>query len=282
MPSNSTGDSKMDFETPNQNITPDDVEAYQDWGTRTPEEWEIRKYEAAEMMKAIFGDDRALGGPGSGNFGHSGRPGQVGGSGEGGYEDFERRALENLQETSRTAKGVSDTSSSVDKQKLAVSEGEKLAAKTAENFKGALRRVWDDKNREFKSAAEVHKFTEDLARKVNEGVLPAGQGLYRTWETPNNQTPPKEIREATRAFSGQLYEKLSSGADPVSTAAWVEKRMSVIHPWADGVGRTTKALSAFVLVRGGQQIPKYPDRKTYYAEIRKSPESWERYYRSLM
>lgn len=38
----------------------------------------------AEPMPAPSSATRAAGGPGSGNFGHSGRPGQIGGSGEGG------------------------------------------------------------------------------------------------------------------------------------------------------------------------------------------------------
>jgi hypothetical protein len=198
------------------------------------------------------------------------------------YETFEQQALANLGKTSRTAKGVSDTSSSADKIKLAVPEGERLAAKTEENFRGAIKMAWDERNREFASPTDVQKFAETLARKVNDGVLPAGQGLYRTHETLNNQTSPKEIKDAMGKFSSQFYEKLSTGADPVSTAAWVEKRMSVIHPWADGVGRTTKALSAFVLARGGSSLPKYPDFKTYYSEIKRSPESWDKFYRSLL
>lgn len=292
--------------------------AYEDWETRDPREYALREQEVAqhlvELDKFFAAKLKTAGGPGSGNFGHSGRPGEVGGSGGGsglmdygskinpvdrlqdklfpkpgitvsrpkGYEAFEKQALENLAGTSRTAKGVSDTGTSAEKQKLAVEEGDKLAAKTAENFKGAIKHVWDERGREFQNAAEVHKFTEDLARRVSEGLLPSGQGLYRTWETPNNQTPPKEIKEATRTFTNQLYEKFATQADPIATAAWVEKRMSVIHPWSDGVGRTTKALSAFVLARGGVNLPKYPDTKTYYSEIKKSPESWEKYYRSIM
>lgn len=196
------------------------------------------------------------------------------------YASFEEKALEGIQKTSRTAKGVSDTSSSADKQKLAVEEGDKLAAKTAENVRGALRMAWNARDREFKSADEVHEFTEGLARQVSSGLLPAGQGLYRTWETPNDQTSPGEVKVATRKFSEQLYEKLDE--DPVATAAWAEKQMAKIHPWADGVGRTTKVLGAFVLARGGLKPATYPDMKTYYAEIKKSPESWEKFYRTMV
>lgn len=313
------------------NLTPEGVEAYQDFETRDPEEWKKREAEV-DAWGDLLGDPTTLGGKGSGNFGHVGRPGEVGGSSadggtdvirgdgkvvrvyvpgpdpvsrkelkpdqlvrgdrrivrtsvpddESGYEAFETRALANLSNTSRTAKGISDTSSSELKQKLMVPEGPPLAAKTTQNFKEVLRTVWDQRTREFKSAAEVHKFAEDLARQMNKGLLPPGQELYRTWTTPHNQTPPAEIRDATRTFTGQLYERLSSGADPVATAAWSEKRMSVIHPWADSVGRSSRALSAFVLARAGVGLPKYPDTKTYYSEIKKSPASWEKYYRSLL
>ena len=269
--------------------TPEENYAYQDIDTRDPEQWKIREEEAdaSAVLNKYLPKARELGGPGSGNFGHAGRPGEVGGSASGGgevdYDTFEAKALAGITKTSRTAKGVSDTSTNpTAKQKLAVSEGDTLKAKTEENVRKALKAAWDEKDREFQSPEEVKAFLEQNAQRVSEGLLPAGQGLYRTWETPVNQTPPAEIKNATAIFARQLHEKLVAKEDPVEIAAWAEKRMSVIHPWADGVGRSTKVLSAYLLARGGKTAPSYPDAKTYYAEIKKSPASWSKYYKGMM
>lgn len=48
----------------------------------------MTRFEAHRIATFI---DRSLGGPGSGNFGHGGRPGQIGGSGSSAGESFQRR-----------------------------------------------------------------------------------------------------------------------------------------------------------------------------------------------
>lgn len=259
-------------------VTPESAAAYEDWGSRKPADWKRVEEEVAgwgDLQPKAKPKKRALGDkPGHPFYGNQHT--------DGGYSAFEEKALAGIQGMSRTAKGVSDTSTSTDKQKLKVEEGEKLAAKTSENVKGALRMAFNAKDEEFVDADEVHRFTEGLARKVSEDLLPEGQGLYRTWETPNKQTTPSKIKAETREFTSQLYEKLKAKEDPIQTAAWAERQMANIHPWADGVGRTTKVLSAFILARGGAGLPKYPSSKSYYSEIKKSPESWEKFYRSMI
>lgn len=219
---------------------------------------------------------RTLGGPGSGNFGHSGRPGEVGGSSSEDFRSFERQALENLQQTSRTVKGVSDTSSSPEKPKL-TREGKPLEVKTIENFRAALKIVWNEKDRKFSSAEDVRVFADKIASTVSSDLLQPGQGLYRTWETPSNMKPDK-IKDAYREMTTSLYEKLKEKEDPITTAAWLEKRISVVHPWADGGGRTSKLLSAFVLTRGGKALPEYPNALEYYKRI--AEPGWEKTFRS--
>lgn len=239
----------------------------------------------AEDPYAMQIDDepRVLGGAGSGNFGHSGRPGEIGGSGDstgaGGYVDFERQALANLDRTSRTATGVSDTSSSDDKPKLTV-EGAGLAQKSKENFTGALRMAWSAKDQSFESPAEVLNFTEQIAGKVSDGLLQPGQGLYRTWATENDQLDPAKIPGAMKDLTTKLHARLQDPAKAVETAAWLEKSLAHIQPWADGVGRTTKALSAMVLARGGVKLPVYPESKTYYQQIQ-SPD-WPRHFAEMI
>jgi hypothetical protein len=83
----------------------------------------------------------------------------------------------------------------------------------------------------------------------------------------------------------------------VETAAWIEWRTNLTdHFWADGVGKTSKALAAWVLMRAGHPLPQYRSNKEFfqYASNKRydpreggqsylGPE-WERflaYYRTL-
>lgn len=288
-------------------LTLEEVESHFAFDSRSDEEWKHREDEAAAIDAAIFAesDRRSAGGPGSGNFGHAGRPGEVGGSSSEidairqheqqmskigfdravaddpeGYLKFEEKAIENLNRTSRTAKGESNTDTSKDKPKLVVDEGDALAQKTDENFRNALRYAWDNRNKQFSTPEELHQFMDGAAMEVSDGLLAPGQGLYRTWDTPNNQAPAKDVPAEWKAVTTELFNRLDKN-DPVENAAWLEKKLAYVHPWADGVGRTTKVLSGFILARAGKDLPTYPDRKKYYQEINKSEESWTKYFKSL-
>ncbi len=269
-----------------------DIEGYSDFETRTPEAWKIAQEEAErhnrfldDLLGPMPDDPKTLGGPGSGNHGHAGRPGAIGGSAPqgvagGGFATFRDAALENLKNTSRTALGISDTSTHEDKPKLRV-EGDALVEKSAANFESALGLVWAQRERTFNDPEEVRAFTEEVASTVSDGLLAKGQGLYRTWPTPHKQTSPEFINDAMTSMSSELFQRIDA-EDSIATAAWLEKELSEVHPWADGVGRTSKVLSAFVLARAGKKLPKYPDSKTYYKNIKKSPAEWESYYRSML
>lgn len=195
-----------------------------------------------------------------------------------GFEGFKAQALVNLSKSSRTSSGVSDTSSSPDKQKLKM-EGDALAERTRVNTEAALEKVWAAKDQNF-TAAQAQSFIEGLGRTVNDGL--AHGSLYRTHETKfQRQTQVKDVRRETREFAAE-YAKRLDDPDPVATAAWVEYEFDGrIHPLADGVGRTTKMLSAMVLARHGHPLPKYQDRKSYYEHINKPLADFTQYYRGL-
>jgi hypothetical protein len=195
------------------------------------------------------------------------------------FDAFRSHAQANLTASSRTAKGVSDTSVSVEKPKLSV-EGDALTAKAAATFEQALQQVWDAREKPLKTPQQVEALVTSLARTVNEGLLKPGQGLERTWMTNYPSTDPKDIPQAMQAFYSEFARRLTSD-DPVATAAWVERTHEKIHPWADGVGRVTKALAYVALLHGGHALPTYQGREAYYANINKSPAEWERYYRTL-
>jgi Fic family protein len=189
--------------------------------------------------------------------------------------------LQALAGLSRTLGGVSDTSSASEKPKLVESEGEALARRTRENLEHALEFLWENSKQHFASPAEVRQFVDALAAKVSKGLLQPGQSLYRTWETKFRQTPVAEIETEYQRFCEWLFEALAD-ADAVKTAALVEKRLDgKIHPFADGCGRTSKLLAAFVLLRAGLSPVSHRSRSEYYSRINASDEEWIRYYRAL-
>lgn len=74
-----------------------DHEAYADFGERDPDQWKLVEQETDRLVeslgKKLYPSRRTLGGSGSGNFGHGGRPGEVGGSSsDGGSADSSRAA----------------------------------------------------------------------------------------------------------------------------------------------------------------------------------------------
>lgn len=191
--------------------------------------------------------------------------------------------LGSLAAVSRTLGGVSDTSVAAEKPKLIAEEGAGLAAITAENLERALEFLWENRERMFASPAEVRSFVDALAVRVSAGLLRSNQSLYRTWETKFRQTPVAKIEEAYERFCEWLHGALAGGKDFVETAAIIEKRLdSEIHPFADGCGRTSKILAAFVLARTGINPPAYRSRVEYYATITQSEAEWINYYRSLI
>ncbi len=196
-------------------------------------------------------------------------------------EEWMENVISNIQSLSRTLKGISDTSSSAEKPKLEIEEGDALAEKTFCNLQHALEYLWENRRKIFKSPDEMREFIDNLATIVSEGLLKEGQSLYRTWETKFGQTKPEDIETEYQKFCEWLFKTIES-SDAVETAALIEKRLDgEIHPFADGCGRTAKLLSAFILMRHGSLLPKYKDRKEYYKEINKNDDEWIAYYESL-
>lgn len=188
--------------------------------------------------------------------------------------------LQALAGLSRTLAGVSDTSSAAEKPKLGVKEGDLLVVLTHENLERALEFLWENREKRFASPCEVREFVDRVASLVSEGLLQSGQSFYRTWETKFRQTAPQAIEAEYVKFCAWFFEALESG-DPVATAALVEKRLDgEIHPFADGCGRTSKILAAFVLLRHGLLPVGHRSRSEYYSRINASDGEWISYYKA--
>jgi hypothetical protein len=224
---------------------------------------------------------RSLGGPGSGNFGHSGRPGEVGGSesSDGGSapttsHEFITQIESNLAATSRTSKG--EETPLAGKPSLAIKDKE-LVDRVTKNTRDAASFAWQQKN--VKTPEDVHAVVEGIGTRINEGLV---EHLYREHETGRN-IPADQIPSQLKAFEEEFVKRMDD-PDVVATAAWVEKTFDMdIHPFSDGVGRSTKLLSAMVLARAGHPLPKYQDRKKYYSygDSSKTLEEFTEYYRTL-
>jgi len=221
---------------------------------------------------------KALGGPGSGNFGHAGRPGEVGGSGEGNgprtKDEFINQMVVNIEASSRSAHG--EETEMAGKPSLSLKDTE-LIQRVDANTREAAAFAWAHRNDALTTPEDVHSVIEGIGTRVNNGLVPT---LYREHETGRN-VPVAQMRSELTTFERELATRIDH-PDVVATAAWVEREFDArIHPFADGVGRSTKLLSGLVLARAGHALPRYGDRTTYYAKAVQSVPVFTEYYRGL-
>ena len=207
-------------------------------------------------------------------------------------------ALENLHTTSRTARGVVDTSASVDKAgKMAEGlTGQDAAEKALDNFSAAVEFCYQNKDREFQDSNELRAFIEQLAQMINQGLLKAGILLREGADSAKYPyTRVAELAQAMEQFYQELLERLQdTQADPQTTAAFVEYRIDLTdHFFADGCGKVAKAVSAWTLMRAKSPLPHYDSRQQYYAHAprersgqdqsvdKQQWEQWLNYYKGL-
>jgi len=198
-------------------------------------------------------------------------------SGGGDKAGFDSQMQQNLGVMSRTSKGTARTAN----RPQLTEAGAELAQRTHDNFQRGMDWVWQHKSAPMDSAEQARTMVETIGKTVSDGLLPKGQSMWRTWED-KHYSAPDAIQSDLDRFSTELSDRLKANADPVGTAAWVEHRFEDIHPFADGVGRTTMLLAAYVLARGGKDLPQYKSRGDHFNAINShEPGAWEKYYRSL-
>ena len=200
------------------------------------------------------------------------------------FQSFQQSFSENIETMSRSAKGVSDTSVSKDKEKLDL-EGEELANQVKENISGLARYIWENKLKQFKTVDDIRKLVNDIAdlanNKLSEKRAP---NAFRSHEVPyGRKILPNEIEGEMEIFYGALLEKINN-ADNGSLnfkdlAKWIELEINRnIHPYADGCGKIANSLSAFFLARYNNSLPHYVSRKDYYAAMNQGEEAFGEYY----
>ena len=208
------------------------------------------------------------------------------------------QAQKNLMATSRTAQGVIDTSASPDKaDQMHDISGDQAASLAANNYRDVIARAYADRNRQFGSPQEVRDFVEGMAAQVNGGIL-KGPLLRQHDSDKYPYTPVAQLPQAADEFYTQLHQRLNDpAADPIDTAAWAEYHVNPGHHFfGDGAGKTSKALSSYILMRNGLPLPTYPGGNEEYFKnvtrtipIGQDPQADEeslnnflRYYRSMM
>jgi len=213
-------------------------------------------------------------------------------------DQYVQAAEANLEKTSRTAQGTIDTSASTSKASQ-MQEGlgqDAIAQKAKENLSQTIHSLYVDRDRQFSNPQELRDFVEGVATGINQGITKEGV-LIRSGEdsTKYPYTPIAELEPSMQQFYQELYDRINNpNSDPVDVAAWAEYRIDLSdHFFADGCGKTAKAVSSWVLMRAGRPLPNYRGRDELYQnapkEIRgrnqeidaKQYKTWSDYYRSL-
>ncbi len=189
-----------------------------------------------------------------------------------------------LQKDSRVRNAYASTSIEGNpltlEQVRAIEEGRPLAAagerpqREVLNYFAGLRYV--EKNAAKKLVHHEHIFT--LHKILAEGVMDQGEaGRYRSiYVRVGNYTPPPPDDVSPLMFELlEWWNKASSDLSPVISSAILHHRFESIHPFADGNGRTGRALALWELYRRGFDkhhifsVDEYywEDRPRYYAAL---------------
>ena len=178
------------------------------------------------------------------------------------------QALKNLQVMSRTANGFLDVSASrTKKDVMAVKSGNEASEIVLRNFEHAFQMAWENRYRIFENADDLRKFIENLAREVNRDILKDGV-LYRGGEDTKKYRylPVVRIQSSAEWFYNYLFDLLCQDPyDAVAAAAAAEYYINIkTHFFADGCGKCSMIISAWLLMRGDCELPVYESRKDYY------------------
>jgi Fic family protein len=185
---------------------------------------------------------------------------------------------------------MSDRHSSADVVELVTDPVEK-AQREAENgvrqFNAALeiiRSSIQNPDRKFRLTQAI---ILELHQKALDGIHPLA-GTYRNSAVvigESDHVPPKsvEVPDLVNELCGYVNDNWDS-RDAVHLAAYVLWRMNWIHPFADGNGRTARAVSYVVLnVALNSLLPGTPtipdqiavDKGPYYKALEDSDKSWK-------
>lgn len=190
-------------------------------------------------------------------------------------EDYVDQSLHNLRQTSRTAAGTLDVTSTPGKEEK-IAEGltpQAAAVQATSNVENVIRSLYEQKDNIPTTGQTMGELVNSVAAGVNQGIVRPGK-LARTSDTKfPMQTAAADLPVAYKQFSDELAERLSNpNSDPIETAAWIEWRANLIdHFWSDGAGKASRALAALPLMRDGLPLPMEPPTKDFVAFAKEQP-----------
>jgi hypothetical protein len=178
--------------------------------------------------------------------------------------------------------GETNTDVSADKAPLLLT-GNTLAATVKTNVRDAIEGILEYGPGDIRCGSDAEVLLYDIAVRVNRGLLDPSRPLMRTWETGiARHAPAAKVIEDFQRFSGELAERWhESFSDPISFAAWVERRSNANgHHLTDGCGRFARALAIAALSRQEFIYPAFQDRHEYFEYIEGPEAEWEQAYTS--
>lgn len=201
----------------------------------------------------------------------------------------------NSQRLSRTRGGVSDTSTSAEKERLTVS-GNELAEQSRKN-EARVHALLFERRDSFnpQGPADVLQLLLEIADGTNDNLLPSNR--WRRWDVPSHgegrdefsqrallsaAIPFTSVEAALEEFVQVVFEHWSTlEADPVPLASWAEWQLNAgpLHPFYDGCGRISRLFSAALFLRASWLLPMYDSRETYFERANRGTASFAGYVR---
>jgi hypothetical protein len=130
-----------------------------------------------------------------------------------------------------------------------------------------MKNLYDNRHKTFANPKELRQFVEAQAAAINDGITKPGVLIREGADSAKYPyTKVADLPRAMDQFYDELFRRLDNPRqDPKQLAAWIEYRMDLTdHFFADGCGKAAKAISAWALMRSGQELPTYGSRNAYY------------------
>lgn len=182
-------------------------------------------------------------------------------------QDYQRVAMRNLHQMSRTAMGVVDLSASPKKTDSMNADffGDVAKASTEEAQNLAVSCLYKNRFRVFSSPSELRYFVESLAEFITNGAVKPGHLIRQHDSDRYPYTLAKDLEAAMQQFYEELLARMARKESPRILAPWIEYRMNFTdHFFSDGCGKVSQLLAAFICMRAGHPLPLYKNREEFY------------------
>lgn len=182
--------------------------------------------------------------------------------------DYREQFRRNMMVMSRTANGKLDLSASATKaDSMAVGSAADAQDKAFENTDRALKFLYDNRKRKFKSVKELEDLVLETAKITNKGIV-REDCLFRNGEdsTKYNYARIKDLPVMWDWLMSVFYWMLTSQSFEVEEiAAFCEYGINIVgHFFSDGCGKISMLVSTYVFMRYDLPCPRYTSREEYY------------------